>query len=210
MKIYTAFYSDPALNQPGFENLLTLWEAKWAEAGFEPIVIRSSIDRTPSHTRLTEAVSRFPNINPVIYNAGAFVRWLDMAILTAPEPATPVIHMDSDVFPGPGVDLIRQPQAPGLEPLILDASGCPCAVMANHWGYQALLEAAESAEPPHGTLTYSDQEMCRQVGYPTVDFVAQFPNTDRPLIHFSTSAMVHAGGHYKDDKSLFVSRHYVA
>jgi hypothetical protein len=201
MKVYTYFRQDPKL--ANFDSLLALWEDKWKEAGFDPVVLRDEPKEHPLFKQVLAHVEGLPTVNPRVYTTNDFIRWLAM------EQVGGGLHVDSDVFPRG-----KMPCFPCLRGIYTFGIGhCPCAVWlpklnaTQHCISKRILSyGLQQADKIRGRAHCSDQGFFQwwKPGYSLMCPNCTDPKSaTSPMVHYPTDDVDCLPGGTKGDKVRF-------
>lgn len=126
MKLYTYYSNVPGISPFDSTKLINLWMEHWKAVGFEPFVLTEFHARKhPYFQVFNEAVFKLPTVNPALYEAACYHRWLSMAQIGGG------ILMDYDVFPIDVTKIHNSLQKYRDEPLTVFQNRNCCPSMVN-------------------------------------------------------------------------------
>lgn len=202
MKLKAFTYYQP-LNElpPSNETrLILLWLKNWTAQDWDARVINEwSAMRHPAYNEFVPAYDALPTINPKGYDRACYLRWL--AVAQELEPGELGLMVDYDVM-NYGLDLRDGVDMDKVN--ILEARGCPCAVLATAENFTLQAERfslytpdEKDMIPGHGPHT---SDMCilnRDLSHiQLLDWTLAFADEgweSKPLTHFPNAAMTPRG-----------------
>jgi len=145
MKIYT-YFEQIYGEQEHIENLnlLELWERRWSNYGYTPVVLnRSHAVKHPKYSLYLEKFQSFPTINHQKYELSCFLRWVAMSNIGG-------CISDYDVFPNTNNSdydcetlkkkLLHHNENKNNNLSIWSGTACPCLTSGSAIAYQKILD----------------------------------------------------------------------
>ena len=206
--VYT--YFQPVCGMAHPQSLLNLWRESWESKGWTCVILSEQDARThPGYSYFNDRISRFPTSNPRDYERACFLRHLAMAnigggLLVDYDCILRTAELPEDPFELPN------------QPVILEPTKVPCAVLGTAGAYEDLCDILAEYDAT-GERHVSDMTIIRKQPFQWMRACIEHlcsgePIQDHPgdgwkkadIIHFSTFSFSKLG--WKGSKAQMIQR----